>query len=396
MSNDAIQSGERLRLRLCDSDRLSADDVIGMVDNDLAELIEETSTTDGSYHRHRDPLKADQPGMTTAGILDWSVRFCPLWQMPLEEMSRRLEDKRKTQMYEPVNVLQPWWMEWIGRFVEDKPDWESARAERRKETMAWFTGEKERDEMEAAAKPSDDLRSGVLQFHIHQCNGNYLPPRWPLSPADTALDLEIESLEGTFSSDMNSRKSAASGKPALADVIDRTPAENPHQPSAYCEVHLNDRFVYRTRTKQITPMPYFNAVSERFIRDWRMAKIVFVIRDDRDREHGEYANHGVMRLCLIYRRSYSRLGEYASARRIGRPKSIYSVRCSRQEPIIDELLAGFHLLAVSVGDVSAFLCCGSRSTCSSLPVCLALRLPPLKSSRSPRSTWTSTERSTCR
>ena len=148
-----------------------------MVDNDLAELIEECSTMDGSYRRHRDPLKADQPGMTTAGTLDWSVQFCPLWQMPLEEMSRRLEAKRNMQKYEPVDLLQPWWMDWLGRFLEDKPDWESARAERRKETLAWFTGEKERDEMEAAAKPSDDLRSGILQFHIHQCNGTYFPPR---------------------------------------------------------------------------------------------------------------------------------------------------------------------------------------------------------------------------
>ena len=109
------------------------------------------------------------------------------------------------------------------------------------------------------------------------------------SCAEPSLDLEVESLEGTFSSNLNHRKSAASGKPALADVTDRTPAENPDPPSAYCEVHLNDHYVYRTRTKQVSPMPYFNAVSERFIRDWRMAKIVFVVRDDRDREHGECA-----------------------------------------------------------------------------------------------------------
>lgn len=71
----------------------------------------------------------------------------------------------------------------------------------------------------------------------------------------------------------------------MSDVIDRTPAENPEPPSAYVEVHLNDRLVYRTRTKQVTPLPYFNAVSERFLRDWRMAKLVFVVRDERDREH---------------------------------------------------------------------------------------------------------------
>ena len=173
VSGDAIQSGERLRLRLCDSDRLSADDAIGIVEADLADLVDKTNTSDGSLRRRRDMIQADKPGMKTSGSLDWSVRFCPLWQMPLEEMSRRLEVKYKTQDREPIKPLKPWWLEWIEGFVEDKPDWEAERATRRKETLAWFTGEKERDDMEAAAKPSNDLRSGVLQFHIHQCNGEH-------------------------------------------------------------------------------------------------------------------------------------------------------------------------------------------------------------------------------
>lgn len=106
-------------------------------------------------------------------------------------------------------------------------------------------------------------------------------------PQDSlTVDLEVESLQGTFSGQaMSRRKSAASGKPALQDVIDRTAADNVDPPNAYCEVHINDKFVYRTRTKQLTPVPYFNAVSERFVRDWRTAKIVFVVKDARDREH---------------------------------------------------------------------------------------------------------------
>lgn len=104
---------------------------------------------------------------------------------------------------------------------------------------------------------------------------------------DAGADLEVESLDGTFSGALDRKLSAAAGKPALDDVVDRTPGENPDPPSAYVEVHLNDRLVYRTRTKQLTPLPYFNAVSERFLRDWRMAKITFVVRDERNREHGE-------------------------------------------------------------------------------------------------------------
>lgn len=170
VTSDAIQSGEKLRLRLCDSDRLSADDAIGVVEADLADLVDQTNSSDGSLHRRRDEIKADQPGMHTSGCLEWSVRFCPLWQMSLEEMSRKIEHKRRTQDRDPADQTKPWWLEMIEGFVE-KPDWEADRATRRKETLAWFTGEKERDEMEADTKPTDHLRSGVLQFHIHQCNG---------------------------------------------------------------------------------------------------------------------------------------------------------------------------------------------------------------------------------
>ncbi len=139
------------------------------------------------------------------------------------------------------------------------------------------------------------------------------------------VDLELESLDGTFSSELNHRKSGASGKPALADVIDRTPAENPDPPSAYCEVHLNDRYIYRTRTKQFTPLPYYNAVSERFIRDWRMAKIVFVVRDDRDREHGRKSRseHGVLADEV---RSDIGFGQYAPARCFCGSEPVHSVR----------------------------------------------------------------------
>ncbi len=84
--------------------------------------------------------------MKASGILDWSIRFCPLWQMPLDPP--RVDDK-----CEPPDTWSTWF---------EKPDWERERAKRRKETLAWFTGQKERDELEAA-QPPGDLKSGVLQ-----------------------------------------------------------------------------------------------------------------------------------------------------------------------------------------------------------------------------------------
>lgn len=74
---------------------------------------------------------------------------------------------------------------------------------------------------------------------------------------------------------------------AQETVVDSMPWEQERPPSAYAEVILNGRLVYRTRTKQINPSPYWNATGERFIRDWSKARLVVVIRDERDRENGE-------------------------------------------------------------------------------------------------------------
>ncbi|KAK8853111.1 hypothetical protein IAR55_003812 [Kwoniella newhampshirensis] len=267
VSSDAIEAGERLRLRVCDSDRFSADDDVGVLEVDLTELVDTTS--DRLHHRY-DPLKGDRPGMRSSGTLEWSVQFCPLWQMSPDESAAKIAKSREDKEVncEPKDQTPPWWMQWIAKIIDGQDEqWVKDRAGKRKETMAWFTGEKEKDQLEADTKPKENLTCGILQFHIHQCN-----------------DLETEPLSGTYSGS-HSKRSAAGGPPALAGLVDRTPTENPDPPSAYCEVHLNDKLVYRTRTKQVTPLPYFNAVSERFVRDWTKAKVVFVVRDERNREH---------------------------------------------------------------------------------------------------------------
>jgi hypothetical protein len=165
VTSDAIESGERIRLRVCDSDRFSSDDALGIVELDLADLADEASRTPHLIRR-TDELRADRPGMRAQGVLHWSVRFCGLWQLPEEEIRRRsAEAKAKKGKGEPseVEAREPWWLGAVRRWVGDPPGWEEQRKDRRKETLEWFTGEKARDEMEAAEKPSEERRSGVLQ-----------------------------------------------------------------------------------------------------------------------------------------------------------------------------------------------------------------------------------------
>jgi hypothetical protein len=144
-----------------------------VVEVELADLLDSASSasyTSGPIRR-TDNLKSDKPGMRVSGLLTWSVRFAPLWQMSTQDLQRQLGERdlggRKGDCTDP----QPWWFDWVERIVGERPEWVGEREQRRKETARWFTGERERDEMEVSEKPSEDLRSGVLQFHIHQCTG---------------------------------------------------------------------------------------------------------------------------------------------------------------------------------------------------------------------------------
>ena len=56
--------------------------------------------------------------------------------------------------------------------------------------------------------------------------------------------------------------------------------EGPNLPNSYCEIIVHDEMIYKTRVKQYTSQPYFEAGTEHFVRDWRNAVRVY-LRDAR-------------------------------------------------------------------------------------------------------------------
>ena len=171
--SDALKSYERIRLRVVDADRFSSDDDVGVVEVDLRTLVENerVRSPDSPLHRYNSPLKADRAGMEASGNLEWSVRFCPVWEMPVHEFEMRWAETRKSKKGEPGpdDGTKPEWLAWLMKSLS-RPEWEVERAERRDETMAWLCGQKEREEMEALARPTDDLPSGILQVS-HRSSG---------------------------------------------------------------------------------------------------------------------------------------------------------------------------------------------------------------------------------
>lgn len=60
--------------------------------------------------------------------------------------------------------------------------------------------------------------------------------------------------------------------------------DSPTAPSAYVSIILNAQTIFRTRSKALSNQPFFNAGTERFIRDWRRTLVMLVVRDRRLRE----------------------------------------------------------------------------------------------------------------
>lgn len=112
-----------------------------------------------------------------------------------------------------------------------------------------------KDEKDALRIPPDpEVPSGILSVIIHQIN-----------------NLERQDIKGS-TGEREGQAGQDTSEPA---------EEGDNLPSSYCEIIMNDDLVYKTRVKQYSSMPYFEAGTERFVRDWRTAVVRVQVRDAR-------------------------------------------------------------------------------------------------------------------
>ena len=107
--------------------------------------------------------------------------------------------------------------------------------------------------MIASTPPLHDYPTGIFSIQIHQITG-----------------LEFEKINKTQ---------------AEGDEGDETEAGSGDLPSSYCTIILNHLTIYRTRTKPKSSTPFFNAGTERLVRDWRNAEVMVSVRDSRVHEN---------------------------------------------------------------------------------------------------------------
>ena len=130
------------------------------------------------------------------------------------------------------------------------------------------------EEADALRTPPDpSIPSGVLSVIVHQINNRRL--------FSTSLS-ESTSLFIAWIVERQDIKGASGNREGQAGQDVSQPAEEGENlPSSYCEIIINDDMIYKTRVKQYSSMPYFEAGTERFIRDWRETVVRVQVRDAR-------------------------------------------------------------------------------------------------------------------
>ncbi|KAK3901438.1 hypothetical protein C8A05DRAFT_44906 [Staphylotrichum tortipilum] len=229
---DVIRADEHLALELWDSDRSSADDVVGRVQLSIQKLLQHP----GRMFPQVSALKGVKAGSNMPGELHWEVGYFG-----------------KTQFRPALRT--------------DGHDARLLPELRGKKELQNDPGRIETaEEAAVVVTPPDPLwPSGILSVVVHQI-----------------VNLELANVKGSRG---GRRTGGREYEPARDDTGEVREEEGRRLPSAYCTVLVNDELVYKTRTKVVSSRPIFEAGTERFVRDWRSCIVTVSVRDARNRQH---------------------------------------------------------------------------------------------------------------
>ena len=179
------------------------------------------------------------------GTLDWSVGYFSKTRIQEEQLKRQTIEKGVNSLQELKDKVSG---DAKNKLREATTHDESHELDQQKAQML----KSKEDAMIISTPPLHDYPTGIFSIQIHQITG-----------------LEFERI----------RKTQSEG-----DEGDDTEEGN-DLPSSYATVILDHQTVFKTRTKPKNPNPFFNAGTERFIRDWRSTEVIVSVRDSRVHEN---------------------------------------------------------------------------------------------------------------
>lgn len=229
VSPEQIRADEQLSVELWDSDRSTADDVVGKIELSMQKIIQQP----GKMFSITSKLRGTNADTEMPGTLEWEAGF---FSKPHFRKAMRCDGQDPN----------------IPKALKDVPAFQ---------VKMEGTDYDERDAV--MHTPPDPLwPTGIVNIVIHNI-----------------VNLEMEEIKGSF------RKRQSKQYDPAKKSGENIEEQGKHLPTSYCTLLLNDELVYRTRSKAVTSKPIFNTATERFLRDWRSAIITVAVRDKRFRQH---------------------------------------------------------------------------------------------------------------
>lgn len=108
----------------------------------------------------------------------------------------------------------------------------------------------------------------------------YIPPD-PAFPAGI-LSIQIHNIVALERHSTTGSKGRPASRRGGSSNMEEEEADN--LPSAYCSIILDQEKIYKTRVKPMASKPFFNAGTERFVRDFNASTVLVVVSDSRMRE----------------------------------------------------------------------------------------------------------------
>ncbi|KAJ1026907.1 hypothetical protein NDA16_002201 [Ustilago loliicola] len=271
VTRENLDSDDKVSIALWDSDRFSQDDMLGRADVNLRDLAKHPN----KLFKRADTLKGLDREKTKQGIIHWSLGF--FGKAP--SMRKEVEGRKQEMASEGGKLADEKSKAHEGAAKDD------AKKEDRDDVSEHDGHELTRDSIESGSPLSEEAinKEKNTQTRNQPTDVDFQPPN-PTLPSGI-LSMQIHQIANLEVADGHkSLRPRKKDEPGQDVETVETEDDSEHAPSAYCRIILNDEIVFQTRTKALNSNPFYNAGTERFIRDWRRTLIMVVVYDFRVRE----------------------------------------------------------------------------------------------------------------
>ncbi|KAI0439904.1 hypothetical protein F4803DRAFT_567987 [Xylaria telfairii] len=248
--------------------------------------------------------------------------------MHSRETSNRIQEREDRFTGEDLEEEMPGSLVWsVGYFAKTRITKQQLEAQtfnkdiRTKHAMKKHVSESAENKLREAGKSSDDdeVQQQKTQDY-HELEDSMIisaPPSCEY--VSGVLGIQIHNFTG-----LQIRKLQKEDKEEAGDQEDED-EQSDDMPSSCCTIILNHRKIFKTRTKPKNSKPFFNAGTERFIRDWRDTEVIVSVRDTREREDDPLIGLVYLPLSQIFKERSQVMHTYSLSGGIGYGKARISM-----------------------------------------------------------------------